>query len=470
MFAVAGVPSAGFYEEEDVMPAAPERIVVVSDLHMAPPGPLDSFRTGNVLADLVDSLRAADVPTERTLLVMNGDTFDFLQIEDRPAILDSDGVAVLVRRVLAEIGNIDWGKRLYDALTRFTDRGGHWLVIPGNHDPELHHPDAVAMLAGATGADPARVTVHGAAEPWRTTLGDRDLVIGHGNRSDPFNDIDPAAWQTALARGEQTPPLPPGSRLVLDTVNAFKRADHRFVDALKPEMPGVLLLLLYIDRALALRNLPGVAGNGASALGRAVRRAIQGGGPTLAPRSPSQREPVDLLVQSLQDALLPQERAAATGLLRSFEEWLEHGDTAAAPAGSLASHGGVRAWLLRKALRLLSYDFSFFDPGALGSTDRAIIEELLPEGGPPRVVVAGHTHAARYRVMAGGRVYINTGTWTDLMRLPSPDDDLAEWIDALEAGRVAHEQRPSFADITADDTVLRAVDTGASVPRDRTAP
>jgi UDP-2,3-diacylglucosamine pyrophosphatase LpxH len=445
------------------MPAAPERIVVVSDLHMAPPGPLDSFRTGHVLADLVDSLRAADVPADRTLLVMNGDTLDFLQIEDRPAMLDAAGVAALVERVLAAIGDTDWGKRLYDALTRFTDRGGHWLVIPGNHDPELHHPDAAAMLARATGADPACVTIHGAAEPWRTALGNREIVIGHGHRSDPFNDIDPTAWQAAMARGQQTPWLPPGSRLVLDTVNAFKRAGHGFVDALKPEMPGVLLLLLYIDRALASRHLPGVAGHGAVALLRAVRRAIQGSGPALAPGSADPREPADLLVQALQDALSPEERPAAASRLRDFEDWLEHGDTAAAPAGSLAGHGGFRAWLLRKALRLLSYDYSFFDPGALGSEDRAIIDELLPEGGPARVVVAGHTHAARYRVMASGRVYINTGTWTDLMRLPGPDDDLAAWIDALEAGRVDRVQLPSFADITAEDAVLRAVDTRPGV-------
>jgi hypothetical protein len=320
------------------------------------------------------------------------------------------------------------------------------------------------MLARATGVDAANITAHGAAEPWRDTLGSREIVIGHGNRSDPFNDIDPDVWQATLARGQQMPSLPPGSRLVLDTVNAFKRAGHRFVDALKPEMPGVLLLLLYIDRALALRHLPGVAGNGVVALLRAVRRAIQGGGPTLAPGSTNQREPADLLVQALQDAFVPQERPAAASLLRDFEDWLEHGDTAAAPAGSLASHGGFRAWLLRKALRLLSYDYSFFDPGALGSTDRAVIDELLPAGAPARVVVAGHTHAARHHVMAGGGVYINTGTWTDLMRLPGPDDDLTAWIDALEAGRVDRVQRPSFADLTAGDAVLRAVDTRPGLP------
>jgi UDP-2,3-diacylglucosamine pyrophosphatase LpxH len=466
--AAAAACSVGLDEEEDAMPTAPERIVVVSDLHMAPPGPLDSFKTGDVLADLVDSLRSADIPADRTLLVMNGDTFDFLQIEDRPAMLDAAGVAALVQRVLAEIGDMDWGARLYDGLTRFTDRGGHWLVIPGNHDPELHHPDAAAMLAHATGVDPARVTVHGAAEPWRAMLGNREIVIGHGNRSDPFNDIDPAAWQAAMAHGQPVPSLPPGSRLVLDTVNAFKRAGHRFVDALKPEMPGVLLLLLYIDRTLALRHLPGVAGNGAAALLRAVHRVIHNGGPTLAPGSTTQRAPADLLVQALQDALLPQERPAAASLLRDFEDWLEHGDTAAAPAGSLASHGGFRAWLLRNALRLLSYDYSFFDPGALGSTDRAIIDDLLPEGGPARVVVAGHTHAARHHVMTGGRVYINTGTWTDLMRFPGPDGNLTAWIDALEAGHVDREPLPSFADLTAENAVLHGVEMqpSASGPKD----
>ena len=80
-----------------------ERIVVVSDLHMAPPGQLDSFRAGTELASWVDSLCDGDIPAGQTTLVMNGDTFDFLQIENRPADLDAAAVVQLVEQGLDAI-------------------------------------------------------------------------------------------------------------------------------------------------------------------------------------------------------------------------------------------------------------------------------------------------------------------------------------------------------------------------------
>jgi UDP-2,3-diacylglucosamine pyrophosphatase LpxH len=55
------------------------RLVVLSDLHIAPAGPLASFHAGSALANLLHANARAD-----TTLFRAGEVFDFLQIE-RPA-------------------------------------------------------------------------------------------------------------------------------------------------------------------------------------------------------------------------------------------------------------------------------------------------------------------------------------------------------------------------------------------------
>lgn len=70
--------------------------------------------------------------------------------------------------------------------------------------------------------------------------------------------------------------------------------------------------------------------------------------------------------------------------------------------------------------------------------------------------------------MDGERVYLNTGTWTDLLRLPvdlplltpelladavavaAVDDRLRQWIDDLLAGKLAPLRRLSYASVCAE--------------------
>src|SRR6185295_527699 len=126
------------------------------------------------------------------------------------------------------------------------------VLIPGNHDPELFHPDCEQVLRRALGlGDGAALGIHRSAEPWRCEAGALDVVIGHGHRSDTWNDIDPRVVHEHLRAGAQKQALPPGSALVVNTLNAFKRAldpetgeaRFPFIDRLKPELPGVALLL-----------------------------------------------------------------------------------------------------------------------------------------------------------------------------------------------------------------------------------
>jgi len=70
----------------------------------------------------------------------------------------------------------------------------------------------------------------------------------------------------------------------------------------------------------------------------------------------------------------------------------------------------------------------------------------LPDDCGPRVVMAGHPHAARNIRLDADRTYINTGTWSDLIPWPplSADEDAKAFIDELEANKF-HEQRQRAA-------------------------
>ena len=137
-------------------------------------------------------------------------------------------------------------------------------------------------------------------------------------------------------------------------------------------------------------------------------------------------------------------------------EWLNGMDEGLGE-GRLASHSGLRARMLRAFLWLASDNGRFFDQSHRSADCIAISREYLPPGAPPRVVISGHTHAAREVWLTPDHVYINTGTWTDLMKLPSRIDDamLKEWIDSLERREIPRIQRLTYADVTATDVALR---------------
>jgi len=422
------------------------RIAVLSDLHISPPGPLASFHTGDELAGLLARLRTDHAVDT---LVLAGDVFDFLALPAATAVMHPAQVPALVGQALADLHAIAWGKQIFDALGALARAGTQIIVIPGNHDPELAHPDVPAILRARCSllAGDRRLDIYLGPGPWRATAGSLEVVVGHGHRGDPWNDIDPAM---VLHHATTNPPLalelPLGSRLVVGAMREFRKR-HAFVDALKPEMPGIPLLLAYLDPRLALKHLPGVATLGAKAWVGGLQRRLHRG-PTLPAgqpaASPSTRPPndLDLLAAALFDALAPEERSEAT--IAALEDWLAGHRTGA--AGTLASHGGGR-YFLRAALRLLGRNGTAFDQTRVDDADEAIIAEHLPNGCGPRVVIAGHTHAARNIRLDADRTYINTGTWSDLIPWPplGSDEDAKAFIDELEANQVAMQPRLTWA-------------------------
>ena len=124
------------------------RIAVLSDLHISPPGPLASFHAGDELADLLPRLRSEHgVDT----LVLDGDIFDFLALPNATAMLHPEQVPELVGQTFDDIKKIEWGKKIFDELGALARAGTTIVVLPGNHDPELAHPEAMPILRARCG-------------------------------------------------------------------------------------------------------------------------------------------------------------------------------------------------------------------------------------------------------------------------------------------------------------------------------
>jgi hypothetical protein len=84
--------------------------------------------------------------------------------------------------------------------------------------------------------------------------------------------------------------------------------------------------------------------------------------------------------------------------------------------------------------------------------------EFLPDDGVRRVVLAGHTHAAWCISLDDGRVYLNTGTWSDLLDLSDVGEteaDLVRLHESLEQGDVPRRRRWTWAELTPSGPLLR---------------
>ena len=261
-----------------------QRVIVISDLHIAAPGLLNNFHAGTALAKF-----CAMIARPNTTLVLAGDIFDFLQVEDRSAVFDNAIMPALICGTLDAVASESWGQAFFAALGDLIRRGGRCVVLPGNHDPELVHPIFKEQLCARIGL-PVGLTsldIH-TRGPWYTRLGEREVVVGHGHRIDSWNNIDPAMMDAVL-NGEPLQ-LPPGSRLVTQVLNAFKNACDAtglprfpFVDLLKPEVPAVPLLLLYLDRKLAMQHLPAALGLSIESIANAVGRRFMAASRSLQP-------------------------------------------------------------------------------------------------------------------------------------------------------------------------------------------
>jgi UDP-2,3-diacylglucosamine pyrophosphatase LpxH len=460
-----------------------KRVVVISDLHLPPTARLGNFRAGNELAAWTAAQAAA--ADGGSALVLAGDIIDMLLIDQRPLDLDLATAATLTETALKRLeSHNSWMGDWCAGLRSWLARGARIVLLPGNHDLEWLHPDAAAEFVRWTTGRPDHpaVQIWREGKPWECRVGDWHTVVGHGHRGDAINDLDPKQIDAALRAGRKSISLPPGSELVLGPVLAFKRAldpitnrsRFPFIDAVKPEAPGVLLLLLYLDPLLLLKNLPASLVPLLKSLKRAVSRELFGGSALAMPAAPLSDSgsadegtalddptarpirPTDDLAAQMADALVSalsdSERHAPEGTLAHLESYLESGQSLSPVEKTMSASGGIRRAMLRAWLRREhAVSEAFFQRHEASEFDRRIIDEHLPENSGPRVVIVGHTHIAREVQLAKDRVYLNTGTWTrllDLSQFDDSDENLDALIDVLESGNVPSFPRLTWAEVT----------------------
>lgn len=435
-------------------------LYVISDLHLGGAPATDGSRGFQICPPGTQAALAAFIArlpgqqaTGDCRLVIAGDIVDFLAEEPFEAFTANPAEA---RRKLESI--LTRTAPVWEALQAFVrDRNGALTLMLGNHDIELSLPGPRQLLIDRLG--PGRIDFIYDNEAF--TLG--PVLIEHGNRFDAWNAVPHGALRRVRSQLSRslpvTPAFPtlPGSRLVVDVMNPLKKT-YPFIDLLKPEDAGALPIAAALG-AGSVRDVWQFFGN--------YRRqwAID---------YDENREPMD-------ETLIA---AGANGDQAAFD--LAEGIATGGNAGQISAAGdflrgvvGVASDQLHAARRdalFTAFQRHVETHRKAFAVNHEIDAYLVPARRAAQagfqVVVYGHTHLAK-RVPLGpsatGRpVYLNTGTWADLMRVPDAvwGDDAAAgrgalkaFVDDLERSQLERWRRPvpTYARIELDgDAVLQA--------------
>lgn len=393
--------------------------LVLSDIHLGNGEGYDIFSGEAVLPATLASAAA-----QRSSVILNGDTFDFLMNED-PLELRLDRAVTQAQAIVRN----PTSAAVLRGLGAVLAAGGGVEIRLGNHDAELALRAVQEVFRGALGQPPevaARLVFTRGDAPGLLELNGTRILLAHGEHNDPWNFVEYAALDPEAAQSEKFR-YPPGSRLVKTLLNPLKRRfGMRFADLLKPDMQGGVLTVLAVDpNALALI----FQGSTFRLLWQLFRRMDE-------PVSfePGQEEPDLGLAASIEAAGLTPEEHAALEAAVDPEAMQSFG-----PVRELL--GSARVKLARQGLRLYAAaqrklagtaGDSFFglEPGE----DEWTEARRLATKYDADAVVLGHTHAARFR-NEPDLTYVNTGTWIYLMRLPAADAPVEAWEEFLNQCR-----------------------------------
>lgn len=463
------------------------RVIVVSDLHLggAPAiGDEPAFQMcgdhgRERLASFFDWVASQGGPNVE--LVLAGDVVDFLS-EERAggfqAFTADDAMATRKLRAIFGEASENPGipddalvhtRSVWTKLAAVAASGTKITILIGNHDIELSLPGPRRLLLDRLGHGRIELVYDNQA----VTIG--RVLIEHGNRYDDWNAVPHDALRrvrSSVSRGEPVTfdPLP-GSIMVRDVVNKLK-ARLDFVDLLKPETAALLPLLAYLA--------PDEYRLAATVLKQRIRAARVKYEKDLSPADPDYVSapigaaiPVAVLGtgDDADDRLFARADLAATGpnanevgaVRDFFARWRARLDEALETMELDALLEVLRAWS--------GATDAAFDPAQEDATYLGPAIECAARGF--ECVVFGHTHLAKVVPLRGQKtkdgaaiqhdaLYLNTGTWADLMALPEAvlDRSAVNARDALRgfandlAANVTAPWRsfvPTFADIELDD-------------------
>jgi len=405
------------------MPPVPDpakTIYVISDLHLggAPEPSPRGFRICTQeqhLANFITAItQSADAAVE---LVINGDSVDFLAERSidsphrwKPFHFPEAHAVELLDRIVARSSVV------FNALKAFVRAGRRLVILPGNHDVELNLPAVRARLRHhLTPAGPADYEFITHGEAYRVG----DVLIEHGNRIDDMNFVDQNELRILcghLSRGETAPGKlafhpPPGSKLVAELINDIKQT-YSFIDLLKPEKEAAFPVLLALEpgrRGDLLRVAEALAESKARrTIQRAVHKTNIGAAPARNALEQSLLRTVKRANFAVYDDSGAKKLVSTRSKLRGFASLL---------FGERDETWEQRQMDLLDAIRAF-HEQNAFDPAV--ETDVIYSDEAKRLAkGTIRHVVFGHTHLAKNVALPGGCFYFNSGTWADLLPLPS---------------------------------------------------
>lgn len=490
----------------------PTRIFVISDLHLGGDAPaMMSFP--RVLADFITSVPTRIRPDEAIELVIAGDVIDFLAIELNGKV---DAWTDDPQRAVAKLEKaIDKDKPVYDALAVHLAAGHGLTILIGNHDLELALPAVQAALCKHLKCRPGAIHFVDDGRAWRFGR----AHVEHGNRYDDANLNDWTSLReiaSSQSRGEAPlSQLQPsfGSQLVRDVV-AKHKPTFEFLDTLQPQGVLVAYLMAALDPSL-ISSLPdllkvwrGQRKEAGNPVGAAPTKATSRGDSARTTRSAVPAPPVKPLAEenlgseldlakldAMFDKHPPPEPDGSKPVTRS-------GKPVTTRSGKSVTRGNEPLKVVRELLRasdesLINYfsrdervpqwrlrhvqttllemtwgDDSLQLNGPIGTWGLAA--ERIRRHTDAQVVVMGHTHQAREVRENGIAIYINTGTWADLVRIPTEVlaaneagwTALEAWLKNLYLDRKVRELRPTWAEIRVEpDGEVTSAELKQDAPR-----
>jgi UDP-2,3-diacylglucosamine pyrophosphatase LpxH len=412
-----------------------EEIVVVSDLHLALERDRGLFQADEALAEFFNWVYENVRPG---LLILNGDTFDFLVKKDQEAAIDLDAASREARTIAENHSEV------FQALSLIANSEQHELLIMGgNHDPELSltgvQQEIEAQLHPSGPRSSLRWSINGEAA--RFEVGKANVLIEHGDQYDAWNWIDHESLRRVVCLASRNVDYPnaykspPGSQLVVNRFNPL-RNQFPWLATLQPLTPTILPLALEVI-------LPELPSDQRRTLLKAVNEFSRY----------SLRSLPDLALRKLKPeseywAEDDDERQLLIEWLDQYEKnedtWGVVGETVERFRRALTR---LRNILSTAGLRRISAKDSFYKVDVPDSLNGAVTR-LTDQGA--HLVVFGHTHSAKAYLVGQG-LYLNSGTWAQLTRLPKEDTSETVWADFLQElkeGRAGSFCCPTFIRIS----------------------
>jgi hypothetical protein len=247
------------------------------------------------------------------------------------------------------------------------------------------------------------------------------------------------------------------------------KARYAFIDLLKPETEGVLPLLAALDGSTWLRAWPAIYAAARTAWRRTQYDRNNN------PRDNDyvaavQSRPVDTSAYDEEDAVAFATTRAGEVPVDDFPyaEGFREALALARAQSPSDDHVGKSKLALMGLRRVLEYwvhkDTRTWRVDCEHVSYSRAAQTLLNAGA--RVVIFGHTHLAK-RVSLSHGTYLNTGTWADLMKLPSAIfesnvtdvGELTAFLDRLRTNDLVGLRRsvPTFAKVELDDRLETVV-------------